>query len=159
MIIDDLTSNSTNPKDMKNQLYQIVEDNKISSISMMSDLSGINENQIRSILEELVTEGILAGSFTSDGQRFFLSEVKVSTAPFAPTKDEGYTIERRNTKTSKLVFMTGLVMIITGYAVRSLMAISEMLEPIGVGIIMTGLVVLVVGWLMFSKANPPSKIK
>lgn len=158
MIIDKSTSTATNPNDLKNRLYQIVEDNKISSISMMSDLSGINEDRIRSVLEELVTEGILDGSFTSDGQRFFLSEVRVSTAPFAPTRDEGYIIEKRNTKTSKLVFITGFAMIIVGYAVRSLFTISEMLESIGVGILLTGMIVLVVGWFMFSRANPPSQI-
>jgi len=159
MIVDKSTSASTNSIDMKDLLCQIVEDNRISLISMMSDLTGINEEQIRYLLEELVEEGTLEGSFTPDGQRFFLSEVTVSTAPVAPTKDEGYHVEKRDTKLSKLIFIIGVVLIVAGYIVRNLVSLNEILEHIGVGVLMIGLVVLASGWLMFSRANPPSRIK
>ena len=83
MIID---KSSSELIDLKTRLYQIVAENKISSLDMMSDIIGTDEELVRSVLEELVDEGALEGSFTPDGQRFFLTEVTVSTAPLAETK-------------------------------------------------------------------------
>ena len=110
--------------DLKTRLYQIVAENKISSLSMICDMVGAEEEQTRSIIEELVDEGTLEGSFTSDGQRFFLSEVKVSNAPLAPIKDEGYMIEKADTRQGKMVLLTGLVMMIAGYITRGFISIS-----------------------------------
>lgn len=156
MIID---KSSSELIDLKTRLYQIVAENKISSLDMMSDMVGTDEELIRSALEELVYDGTLDGSFTPDGQRFFLSEVRVSTAPVTKTKDCGYVIEKADTRNGRLVLISGLVMMIAGYIIRSLIAISVVLEPVGSAIFMVGLAVLLVGWLMISRAQPPSNIK
>ena len=156
MIID---KSSSELIDFKTRLFQIVAENKISSLDMMSDLMGTDEELIRSALEELVNEGTLGGSFTPDGQRFFLSEVSVSTAPVASTKDDGYIIEYAKTKIPKMVLLSGIVMMVVGYIVRGLITIYEVMEHIGSAVFMVGLAVLIVGWLMMSRANPPSNIK
>jgi len=156
MIID---GSSSEPIDLKNRLYQIVAENKISSLSMMRDIAGIDEAQIRSALEELAEEGTLDGTFTSDGERFFLSEVTFSNAPITSTKDEGYVIEYAESKVPKLVFLSGIVIMVVGYIVQGLMAHLETREDIGAVVSIVGLAVLIVGWLMISRANPPSNIK
>jgi hypothetical protein len=156
MIID---KSSSKQNDLKTRLYQIVTENKISSLDKMSDMIGTDEEQIRFILEALLDEQALQGSFAPNGQRFFLSEITVSTAPIAPTKDNGYTIEYADTKVPKLVFFAGIVMMVAGLFVRGLITLSEMMEPIGTAIFMLGLVVMAGGWYMISKANPPSNIK
>ena len=122
-------------------------------------MAGSDEDSIRFPLEELVEEGALEGSFTEDGQRFFLSEVSVSTAPLAPTQDLGYKVEQAETKVSKAILLTGIVMMVAGYLVRGLITINAMMEHIGSAIFMVGMVVLIGGWLMLTRANPPSNIK
>jgi len=156
MIID---KSSPEPVDLKTRLYHVVADNKISSLDMICSLIGADEVQARSLIEELVDEGTLEGSFTSDGQRFFLSDVRVSTAPVAPTKDEGYVLEKVNTKQAKLVFLAGLVLIISGFIVRGFTNVYETMENVGASILMIGFVVLIAGWLMISRADPPSNLK
>ncbi len=156
MIID---KSSPEPVELKTRLYQMVAENKISSLSMMSDMAGIDEEQIRATLEELVEEGFLEGSFTLDGQRFFLSEVEVSRAPISHNLDDGYVIEYADTKVPKLILLSGFVMMVVGYILRGLTTISLMMEHIGSAVFMVGLIILVGGWLMLTKANPPSNIK
>lgn len=156
MIID---TSSSELIDLKTRLYQIVAENKISSLDMMSDMVGTDEELIRASLEELVNEGILEGSFTPDGQRFFLSEVSVSTAPVAETKDDGYVIEEADTRNGRFVLISGIAMMIAGSIIRGLITITEVLETVGSAIFMVGLGVLIVGWLMISRAQPPSNFK
>ncbi len=134
-------------------------ENKISSLDMMSDMVGTDEELIRASLEELVNEGNLEGSFTPDGQRFFLSEVSVSTAPVAETKDNGYVIEEADTRNGRYVLISGIVMLIAGSIIRGLITITEVLETVGSAVFMVGLGVLIVGWLMISRAKPPSNFK
>jgi hypothetical protein len=156
MIIDKSSPELT---DLKTRLYQVITEDKVSSMSMICDMTGVDKEHIRSILEELVDEGSLEGSFTPDGHRFFLSDVKVSSAPLAPTKDEGYVIEKADTRQGKFVFISGIVMMIGGFIVRGLTALSTMMENIGVALIMLGLVVLIAGWLIITRADPPSNLK
>ena len=129
MIID---KSSSEPIDLKTRLYQIVAENKISSLDMMSDMVETDEELIRSALEELIDEGTLKGSFTTDGQRFFLSDVNVSTAPIAETKDYGYVIEVADTRNGRLVLISGLVMMIAGYVIRGFISLNELLDPVGI---------------------------
>ncbi len=150
---------STELIDLKTRLYQLVAENKISSLDMMSDMVGTDEELIRASLEELVNEGNLEGSFTPDGQRFFLSEVSVSTAPVAETKDNGYVIEEADTRNGRYVLISGIVMMIAGSIIRGLITITEVLETVGSAVFMVGLGVLIVGWLMISRAQPPSNFK
>ncbi|MHA2081869.1 MAG: hypothetical protein ACW99H_12075, partial [Candidatus Thorarchaeota archaeon] len=118
-----------------------------------------DEEQIRFILEELLDERALEGSFAPDGQRFFLLDVTVSTAPIAPTKDDGYAIEYADTNVPKLVFLVGIVMMIVGLIVRGFVTLNGLMEPIGTAVFMLGIIVMAGGWFMISKANPPSNIK
>ena len=156
MIID---KSSSDPIDLKSRLYQIVSDNKISSLTMISDMIGIDEEQTRITLEELIGDGSLRGSFTADGQRFFLSEVKVSSAPVAENQDKGYSIEKADTKLPRMIFAAGFVMLAAGFIIRGLTTISAMMEHLGSGIFMVGLAVLIGGWLLYTRVDPPSNIK
>jgi hypothetical protein len=156
MIID---KSSSEISDLKTRLYQVVAENKISSLSMICGMIGAEEEQTRLIIEELVDEGTLEGSFTSDGQRFFLSKVKVSTAPIESSKDEGYVIEKADTRQGKMILLSGLAMMIAGYIVRGFVSIFEISEQVGTAVLMVGLAVLIIGWLMITRADPPSNIK
>lgn len=156
MIID---KSSFDLVDLKSRIYHIIMNEKISSLRMISRMSGTDEVKARSILDELVGEGTLEGAFTEDGQRFFLSDIKVSSAPISPTQDEGFSIKKVDTKLGNVVLISGVVMMFAGYVARGLVTISTMMESIGSAVIMIGLVVLIVGWLMITRADPPSNLR
>ncbi|MFX1482185.1 MAG: hypothetical protein ACFFCP_03245 [Promethearchaeota archaeon] len=153
MIID---QSSSQPIDLKNRLCQIILEDKISSIERLSRLVGVDMEETRSVLGELVRDGSLNGSITEDGLRFFLSDVKVSDAPVAAPADLGPKFENTDTRIPKLIFISGIIIIVIGYILRSFVALGELIENVGGAVILVGLAVLIAGWLMFSKANPPS---
>ncbi|MFX1579547.1 MAG: hypothetical protein ACFFBJ_07845 [Promethearchaeota archaeon] len=156
MIID---KSSTEPIDLKTRLYTLVAENKMSSLDRISGMVGTDEEEVRAMLKELVSDGDLKGFFTEDGQRFFLSEVSVSSAPVADTKDKGYEVARGDTRNGRIVLISGLVTLIVGYILRGLTLFGGSMEPIGSAVFMMGLGVLLAGWLMISRAQPPSNIK
>lgn len=147
---------SSNPVELKTRLCQIVLENKISSIETLSEITGTEEEDARVALYELVSEGSLNGSFTEDGSRFFLSDIKVSDAPIIGPVDLGPEIEVQDSKLSKTVVISGIIMMAVGYLLRGLVAMGEIIVNSGSVLFMIGLAVLVGGWMMFSKINPPS---
>lgn len=155
MIIE-RSSSSPSLIELKTRLCQIVLDNRISSIEKLSKLAGAEEEEAITALQELVSEGSLAGKFTDDGSRFFLSDVKVSDAPILETADVGYEIEVKDSKVSKMVMLSGMILMATGFILRGLTAFSQIVENAGGVVIMVGLAVLIIGWMMFSRLNPPS---
>ena len=156
MVIDQKTVNND---DLKTRLYETVTVGKVSSLKMISNLTGLDEELIREAIEELVDEGSLAGTFAADGKRFFLSDVKTSDAPIASARDMGLEIKRVDTKNAKYVGITGVVMLIFGQILRSLVAIHPGMDNAGTAFFMLGLGVLIVGWYQYSRLQPPSNIR
>ena len=144
------------PIEMKTRLCQVVLENRISSIERLSQLTGMEEEEARSAIQELVSEGSLEGKFSDDGSRFFLSDVKVSDAPTLGPADTGPEIVIKDTRVSKTVALSGFILIIAGYILRGFTLLGQSMENVGVMIIMLGLAVLIVGVSMFSRLNPPS---
>ncbi len=153
-----IESKSLNREDIESTLYDIVVLRKISSLEMISNLTGINEEVVYDTIESLVEIGSLEGSFTDDKKRFFLSNVKTSEAPILDTHDAGLEIKSADTKSAKAVALLGVVMLILGQILRSLVAIHTGMESAGTAIFLIGLVVLFTGWLQFSRMNPVSNI-
>ncbi|TFH06200.1 MAG: hypothetical protein E4H14_11270 [Candidatus Thorarchaeota archaeon] len=156
MVID---HKSPNQDDLKSRLYETVALGKVSSLEMISNLTGLDEELVHEAIEELVKEGTLKGSFTEDRKRFFLSNVKTSEAPLADTLDPGHEIKIANTLGAKLVALTGVIMLVAGQIMRGLIAIHPGMENGGVAIFMIGMVVLMAGWYQFSRLNPPSDVR
>ena len=156
MVID---HNSPNQDELKSRLYETVALGKVSSLEVISNLAGLDEELIHESIEAFVKEGTLKGSFAEDGRRFFLSNIKTSDAPIADTLDCGYEIKKVNTMSAKLVVLTGIIMLAAGQIMRSLVAIHPGMENGGVAIFMLGMVVLMAGWYQFSRLNPPSNVR
>ncbi|MFW9769255.1 MAG: hypothetical protein ACFFF9_11965 [Candidatus Thorarchaeota archaeon] len=144
------------PAEMKTRLSRVVLEDKISSIETISQLTGMEEEEARIALQELVSEGSLEGKFSDDGSRFYLSDVKVSDAPIMAPADTGPEIIVKDTKASKTVALAGFILIIAGYILRGFTIMGESMQNIGFGIIMIGLAVLIVGVSLFSRLNPPT---
>ncbi len=156
MIIE---QSSSNPVELKTRLCQIVLENRISSIEKLSEITGTEVEDARVALYELVSEGSLNGSFTEDGSRFFLSDIKVSDAPIIGPVDLGPEIEVQDSKLSKTVVISGIIMMAAGYLLRGFVAMGEIMVNTGSILFIIGLAVLIGGWMIFSKINPPTNVR
>ena len=151
-------SKSLNHENIESTLYDTVISSKISSLEMISNLTGINEEIVYDTIESLVEVGSLEGSFTDDKKRFFLSDVKTSDAPILDTHDAGLEMKSADTRSAKAVALLGVVMLVLGQILRGLVAVHTGMESAGTAIFLLGLVVLFAGWLQFSRLNPVTKI-
>ncbi|MGY5878906.1 MAG: hypothetical protein RTV31_01590 [Candidatus Thorarchaeota archaeon] len=156
MVID---HKSTNDDDPKARLYETVAVGKVSSLEMISNLTGLDEELVREAIEELVNDGSLEGTFAADGKRFFLSDVKTSDAPVAAARDPGLEIKKVDTKNAIYIGISGVAMLILGQILRSLIAIHPGMENAGVTFFMLGFVLLIVGWYQYSRLEPPTNIR
>jgi hypothetical protein len=155
MVIDHTLPNNN---DLKSRLYEMVAVGKISSLEMISNLTGLDELLVREAIDELVNEGTLEGAFAENGRRFFLADVTTSVAPIAGARDQDLEIKKANTKNAKYIGIIGVVMLIFGQILRSLVALHPGMENAGTTFFMLGLVVLIVGWYQYSRLEPPSNI-
>jgi len=153
-----IESKSLNHENIESTLYDTVVLQKISSLEMISNLTSIDEEIVYDTIESLVEVGSLEGSFTEDKKRFFLSDVKTSEAPILDTHDAGLEIKSADTRNAKAVALLGVVMLVLGQILRSLVTIHTGMESAGTAIFLLGLVVLFTGWLQFSRLNPVSTI-
>lgn len=82
----------------KDRLAHMVKDENLSSIEVMSDEVGVSQDEVRTMLQELLEQGVLKGRITEDGMRFFQDGAKVSEHPSIPTKEEEPEFLKFNTK-------------------------------------------------------------
>jgi hypothetical protein len=99
----------------------------------------------------------LHGRFSEDGNRFFLSEVRVSEAPIL-REHQDYVIEEVDNKLGKFVFIAGIAMMISGLVARGFISVNPAMEHIGGAIFMVGMAVMAAGWLQVGR-NTPSNVK
>jgi hypothetical protein len=134
-------------------LVELVERN-VSSIDLLSSQIGIAPEEIRRMLIELVEEGTLSGRLTSDGSRFYRSDVKTSDAPTIASAPQ-LVIERRDTRPGILIMLSGIIMFIAGNLLVNLNVEFSVLWSIGSAVILIGPLVLVAGMFYVSRLNPP----
>ncbi|TFG33583.1 hypothetical protein EU527_07570 [Candidatus Thorarchaeota archaeon] len=144
--------------DMKVKLHEIIALGRVSSIEMISEQIGVEEEIVREYLQDLVEEGSIEGSLSSDGTRFFLADVKVSIAPVISNVDYGPEMKVADTKLAKIITLSGFIIIILGAIIRGFSSIDFRFDNVGTALFMIGLFTLIVGWIQISRANPPSRI-
>ncbi len=151
-----IESKSINHENIESTLYDTVVSSKISSLEIISNRTGIDEEIVYDTIESLVEIGSLEGSFTDDKKRFFLTDVKTSDAPILDNHDAGLEMKSADTKSAKAVALLGIVMFVSGQILRGLVAVHTGMESACTAIFMIGLVVLFAGWLRFRRLNPVS---
>lgn len=154
MVVDNAPTGTAEAKSM---LYEVVSVQKISSLEMISRKVGRDEESTRVAIEELLDEGLVKGRFSEDGQRFFLSDVRVSEAPVLHTHEE-YVVESVDNRLGKYIFITGVIMMMAGLIARSFITMNPMMEHIGGAIFLVGMAVMAAGWLQVGR-NTPSNMK
>jgi hypothetical protein len=146
-------------QELRTKLHDIVSVAKISSVEMICEQTGIDEDSARTLLQDLVNAQVVSGRFSEDGKRFFLSDVKISDAPVISREERNLEIKKTNTKTAKLIGLGGFFTLILGWILRGLTGIHQGMENAGVALFMIGFVVMTVGWIQCSRFNPPEKLR
>lgn len=157
LVIDHASQSYDNTK---SRLHKLVALGRISSIKLISDYLEVQEEIVKEYILDLVRDGLVDGIFCPDGTRFFLSNVKTSTAPVISSDTEPVPeIKRADTKHGKIITITGLVMFFLGSFIRIFASVDIRFDNLGTAVFMLGLPVLIAGWMLYSRANPPSKIR
>ncbi len=136
---------------LKDDLVELIETQKLSSIQMISSKLSLTEDEARLRLIDLVNEGVLDGALTEDGTRFFLSSVTISDAPIIRSNAESLVLERPDTTIGKYSVFAGLASIIAGFVIRGLSGFIESLANMGAAAILLGMMLLAGGWLYISR--------
>ncbi|TXT54563.1 MAG: hypothetical protein BAJATHORv1_60059 [Candidatus Thorarchaeota archaeon] len=72
---------------MQEEVIKMVEQERMSSIQLMSGRLGIPADEVRVILKRLVDEGKLNGKLSEDGERFFSKDLEPSEPKKPPEPD------------------------------------------------------------------------
>ena len=133
-----------NPQDTRMGLTQLVAEQNMSSVTMISEQLGIDEDTTRAYLHQLVETGELKGYITEDGSRFFKSEVHLTSAPVIASHED-WIPESHDTKSGKIIFVLGLALIMAGQAVPRLLINDPFSIGVGAALAMIGFVTLLGG--------------
>ncbi|MHA2021263.1 MAG: hypothetical protein ACW98J_09250 [Candidatus Thorarchaeota archaeon] len=138
-------------------LVDLVERN-VSSIDMLSSQLGISPEETQKLLLDLVREGRLAGKLTTDGARFFRSDVKTSDAQTIASAPE-LEFEKQDAKPGIFIMLSGIVLFIIGNLLVNTSVEFGTLWGVGSALLLGGPLVLIAGLFYVSKMNPPQKLR
>ena len=140
----------------KERLAKLVVDEDLSSIAILGTRLGLSEDEIRSILKQLVNEGVLKGRLTPDGQRFFREEPKVSSRPAVSSPEEEPAFMRFSSKPGKYAAVVGFIIVVVGYVTLTLGQGDMGAETWGIILMLLGLFTLIVGCYSIGRRKTPS---
>ena len=143
---------------IENGLVNLVNYEGYSSIEFLSDKLCIGEENVREMIKKLVAEGELQGSISSDGSRFYKSNVKVSTAPKIAKSESDITIETPSQKLGVYIIFLGIAIIATGILLPQFLSIDLMGGGVDFFIIISGFVALLSGLCYVSKGTTDIKM-
>ncbi len=147
---------SSNQAQSKDNLRDLMEHSNMSSIEMISEALGIDEEMTTELLLELVEDGILSGHLTEDGTRFYRSDVKKSDAPVAAVIDD-LVIEQRERGNSFYIPVVGFIVFIVGQIIHQMFGHIEELYGMTSGIVMGGLILIVLGLIYVASVDSKSQ--
>ncbi|MHA1909964.1 MAG: hypothetical protein ACW98Y_21910 [Candidatus Thorarchaeota archaeon] len=153
-MIQDTTS--SNPTQLKDNLRELVDHSNMSSIEMISEALGVDEELTTELLLQLVEDGILSGYLTEDGTRFYRSDVKKSDAPIASVIDE-LVIEPHERSNAFYVPLLGLIVFIAGQVIHQIFGQIEAYYGYTSGLVMGGLLLLVFGLIYMASVDSKSQ--
>jgi hypothetical protein len=139
----------------KDCLAHMVKDENLSSIEVMSDELGVSQDELRTMLHELVEQGALKGRITEDGMRFFQDVVRVSEQPLIPMKEKEPEFLKFNTKPGRYAAEAGLAIIVISYLTLAIFRGNLDVENVAVGMILAGLLLMMTGCYYIGRRKTP----
>ena len=138
----------------KSQLIKLIQTENISAIVTMSEKLKVDPEDVIIIINELLSSGVLQGSITEDGSRFFKSTVKVSAAPVIQRDDELPKFLSYNTRPGKFTAVIGFL-ILAGGVIFNAFASNIEEQNFATIFILIGLLVLLVGLYLIARRGTP----
>lgn len=139
--------------EFREEIKYLIDEN-VSSIQIMSDRTGMSEDDVVALIQKMLNEGLIKGRLSKDGRRFFREEAKVSDRPIVPAVETPPPFMRYDTRPGKVAAFFGLLIIIFGAVLLSL-AQDFAEENIGTTIIFFGAVMIMLGCYQIGRRNAP----
>ena len=128
------------------QLIDMIENESVSAIQIMSRRLGLSEDSIREMLTQLLESGRIEGTLTEDGKRFFKSEVEISHSPVVGEKDEGPHFLEFNPMPGRITALIGFIIVVIGLGGYYLVdPFDFQLQSAFAGLLLIGLVIMLSG--------------
>lgn len=139
--------------DSRKLLQDLIEDN-VSSTQIMSSKTGISQKEVITILEEMLNEGIIKGQLTTDGERFFRGDAKVSEKPSIPVKLDEPAFMSYNTRPGRIIATLGFIIVIIGLVIVSLAA-DFVMQNVAATVLLIGTALLLAGCYQIGRRKAP----
>lgn len=139
----------------KRDLVTLVNEKHISAVQIMANRLGIEEDEVRNLLTQLIEEGLLNGHITEDGSRFYRSNMKVEITPESVEEEYVPEFMKYNTKPGKLVAYVGFMVMVFGGIIYFLSAANLYYQNIGMVLLLFGLIALLVGGYWIGRRKTP----
>lgn len=140
--------------DKKDLLVGLVIDENVSALQTMQDELDLSHEEVTSLLTELLKEGRINGKISDDGQRFWKSDARVSSAPAIPHDDELPDFMKYDTRPGKGLSIIGCIIDIIAFVLLTY-ATTTAQSDMGAILFFIGLIILLVGLYLVSRRDSP----
>lgn len=139
----------------KSDLIELVNKENVSAIRIMADRLDIEPDEVRTLIEESLSEGTLVGSMTEDGERFFKTEFKLSDAPVIHSEVKAPEFLEFDVRPGIAISIIGFVTIVFGIFINTItMDIIE--QDFGAIVVFVGIIILFSGLFCLSRRKTPA---
>ena len=139
--------------DSKKVIQDLIEDN-VSATEIMSSRAGIPKDEVVAILETLLNEGTIKGHLTSDGERFFREDAKVSEKPSIPGEIDEPAFMSYDTRPGRIIATFGFIIVIVGLVIVSIAA-DFVMQNIAAAVLLVGTALLLGGCYHIGRRKAP----
>ncbi len=138
----------------KELLVNLIMDRDISAIQIMASDLLTDEDTIRTLLQELLSEGRIDGYITEDGKRFF--KKKLPLHPSTEHKQEDVPeFLRYNTAPGRFLALVGVILMIMAGALLALFPRNIYYENVGVTLLLIGVAIALSGCYYIGRRKTP----
>ncbi|MHA2027194.1 MAG: hypothetical protein ACXACG_00035 [Candidatus Thorarchaeota archaeon] len=134
----------------KSELIELVNKENVSAIRILADRLDTEPDEVRTLIEDSLSEGTLVGSMTEDGERFFKSEIKLSDAPVIPSEVKVPDFMKFNSRPGIAISIIGFAIIVLGLFVNSF-GLDIIEQDFGAIIVFVGIIILFTGLFCLSR--------
>ncbi|MBD3408470.1 MAG: hypothetical protein GF411_20270 [Candidatus Lokiarchaeota archaeon] len=137
---------------MQEEIIKMVEEEKMSSIQLMSGRVGVSADKIRVILNQLVEEGRLNGTLSEDGERFFRRDLEAPETTESTEMNADFL--EFDPRPGKIVIAIGFIILVIG-AFASLFAENYNQQDQFLAVSFIGVLIFLGGCYYFGTRRTP----
>ena len=135
-------------QDKKEALIELIREESLSALALLSKRLLLDEEEIRNLIEVLMSEGAISGRLTEDGKRFFRSDLPTSEEQHSPLDDELPEYTKFSSYPGRMVVGWSFVILILS-AVGILLAPNNEIESFFYLLTFFGVILLIIGCYTF----------